>query len=134
MSIVSIRAALETALAGMTPSVSIAYENAPFTPAIGAPYQRINLLMARPDNAETGANFIELGIFQIRLCYPLQTGPSAAAARAELIRVTFRKAAAFTSGGITVTITDTPEISPGEPEDGRYILIVRIRFRSFIPS
>jgi len=35
MSVVSIRAALETALAAITPAMSTAYENAPFTPVNG---------------------------------------------------------------------------------------------------
>ena len=46
MSLISIRSALEVALNAMTPSVSTAPENAPFTPVAGTPYQKLYLMPA----------------------------------------------------------------------------------------
>ena len=50
MSITAIRATLESALDGMTPALATAWENMPFTPITGIPYQRAYLMDADPDN------------------------------------------------------------------------------------
>lgn len=135
MSSVQIRAALESALNAMSPSLDTAWENVQHTPpSASTAYQVVNLLFARPDNSEIGSSHQELGYLQVKLMYPLQTGPAAAAARAELLRTTFARGNSFTSGGVTVSITETPEILPAQIEDSRYAVIVRIRFRSFIPN
>lgn len=135
MSAVSIRAALESALAAITPAISTAYENNPFTPpAASVPYQVCHVIFARPDNREIGRSHQELGYMQVRLMYPLNAGSGAAMARAEIIRATFPRASSVSSGGIVATIIETPEIEPAGIEENRYNVIVRIRFRSFIPT
>lgn len=129
MSAVAIRALLETALAAMTPAVSTSFENAPFTPAVGTPYQRAHLMFAEPDAIEmSGAHHRERGIFQITLCYPLNAGPSAAATRAEAIRKVFYRGRTFAGSGISLTIERHPEVAPAITEDDRYVLPVRVRF------
>jgi hypothetical protein len=132
--VVSIRAALETALAAMSPSLSTAYENVAFTPVAGTPYQRAETMFARPDNREISANFVEQGIFQVTLCYPTGTGPAAAAARAELIRSTFKRGNSFASGGVTTLITDTPEVMPAYVDADRYCVPVRVRFMAQVTA
>lgn len=134
MSTVSIRAALESALNAMTPSLSTAFENAPFTPpAPTTPYQRAWVIFAEPDNMEQHASHMELGFMQVDLMYPENTGSGAAMARAELLRTTFKRGNTFSSGAVNVLITHTPEIARGEPEEGRYPIRVKIKFQSFIP-
>lgn len=128
MSAVLIRTALETALAAMSPSLATAYENTPYTPIVGTPYQRVTLLLADPFQPEIGRMTQERGFLQVSLAYPLNAGPSAAATRAELIRDTFYRGRSFTASGITVTIEKTPEISPAMIEPDRYVVPVRIRF------
>jgi hypothetical protein len=128
MSAVSIRAALETALNSMSPALATAWENIAYTPTPGTAYQRVNLLMARPENAETGPRYLERGFMQVTLSYPLNTGPAAAATRAELIRSTFYRTATFTSGGVTVSIDQTPEVAPAMIEGDRYEVPVRVYF------
>lgn len=130
MSLVLVRSALEVALAAMSPALSTAYENAPFSPAIGTPYQRVFLLAAEPANPEMGRKVTEQGILQVSLAYPLEAGPAAATARAELIRATFYRGATFTASGVSVTIERTPEIAPGRVEEDRWVVPVRIRFFS----
>ncbi len=133
MSVGNIRAALETAINGMSPSLSTAWENVAFTPPVATTaYQRVNILFAQPDHGEAGRNHIELGIVFINLMYPVQIGPSTAETRAELLRTTFYRGATFSSGGTNVIITDSPEVTRGEAEQGRYVLTVKIRFKSFI--
>lgn len=128
MSTVSIRAALETGLNSMTPALSTAWENVPFTTPTSA-YQVAHLMFAQPDNATIGHDYHqEIGMLQVDLMYPENTGSSAAYTRAELIRDTFYRGATFTAGGVSVIIERTPEIMPGTNDGGRYILPVRIRF------
>ena len=129
MSTVAIRAALETALAAISPTLSTAWENVDFTPPVtSTAYQRASLMFAQPDNTSYGAGYRELGIMQIDLNYPQQSGPSAAYTRAELLRATFSRGTTFTSGGVSVVVDRTPEIMAGRNEGGRYVLPVRVRF------
>lgn len=128
MSIVNIRAALETTLNGMSPALNTAWENTAFAPVAGTPYQQAHLLFATPANNEYGSRHQELGYMQVKLLYPLQIGTSTVAARAELIRSTFKRGNTFASGGVTVMVTKTPEISVGGVEGDRYTLSVKIPF------
>lgn len=128
MTLLAVRAALETALGAMSPSIDTAWENTPYTPVQGTPYQRVYLLAAEPDNPEIGTMVTERGFMQVTLCYPLGEGPGAATTRAELIRSTFKRGDAFTASGITTQIERTPEIAPAMIEEDRYVLPVRVRF------
>lgn len=129
MSIVSVRAALETKLNGMTPALQTVWENIPYIPVAGTPYQQAWLLPASPENPTLGDNFYrEQGIFQISLMYPLQGGTATAAARAELIRTTFKRGTSMVSGSVTVRIDRTPEISPGRVDGDRFSIPVKIRW------
>ena len=126
---VSIRAALETALNAMSPSLATSWENQNFTPpALSTPYQVVNVLFAKPDNTAFGQPYQELGFMQVKLMYPVGAGTAAVNARAELIRSTFTRGTSFTSGGITTMILSTPEIQPGNAEDGRFAVVVSIPF------
>lgn len=133
MSSLLIRAALETALASMSPALGTAYENADYTPAVGTPYQRAYVLFSTPDDTEvTGHLFVEQGYMQVNLFYPLGAGPRDAFTRAELIRSTFYRGSSFTSGGVTVTIRRTPEIYPAQADEDRFMVPVRVPFSAFI--
>lgn len=128
MSVVAIRAALETALNGMSPALSAAWENAQFVPVAGTAYQQVHVLFATPSNREFGDRYQETGYMQVKLMYPLSVGTSAIAARAQLLRTTFKRGNTFASGGVTTMITETPEIAPGAVEGDRYGVPVKIRF------
>lgn len=130
MSLALVRTALEAALAGMSPALATAWENTGYEPVSGTPYQRVHLLAAEPDNPEIGGKVQERGFLQVSLAYPLDTGPGAALARAELIRDTFYRGRSFSASGITTTVEKTPEIAPGFNEPDRYVVPVRIRFFS----
>jgi hypothetical protein len=142
--VVSIRAALETAINAISPSISTGYENSDFTPPeitvsasvteLQAAYQMVHILFAEPSNATYGSAHQALGYVQIRLMYPPQRGTAAINARAELIRSTFYRGASFTDSGYTVVISRTPEIMPGQNEDGRFAQIVKIPFQCTVNS
>ncbi|PZR36489.1 phage tail terminator-like protein [Caulobacter segnis] len=131
MSFASVRAALETALNGIAPPLSTAWENTAFTPVVGTPYQRAVIIPAAPANDEIGRAYNERGIFQVSLHFPPNTGPAAAYVRADLIRATFYRGATFPKDGITVQVVGTPTILPPQDDDqGRYVLPVSINFRA----
>jgi len=132
MTILAVRAALETALAAMSPALALAYENMPYAPVPGTPFAYVNLLPARPFNPEFGGLQIEQGYMRVRLAYPLDTGPAAASTRAELIRTTFARGTSLAASGVIVTIPETPEIEPGRVEDDRYVIPVNVRFTAQI--
>lgn len=142
MSLLAVRRCLEEALAAMESPIATAWENVPFTPIDGSPYQRVSLLAAEPDNPEMGRYTQERGFLQINLCYPLGTGPAAALQQAQRIRSAFYRGRTLTTTQIDdwfeyyspaettviTTIEKTPEISPALIEDDRYVLPVRVRF------
>jgi hypothetical protein len=132
MSIIKIRAALETALNNMSPSLQTAWENVKFEPTMGTPFQRCHLLMAEPDNSEYGPHYMEQGYIQIDLFYPLDNKSIDAMTRAELLRDTFYKGNTFINGGISVIIGRTPEIAPAYNDGEFYIMPVRVRFFAHI--
>lgn len=134
MSLPAVRSALESALASITPALATAYENVPFTPVTGVPYQAVYLMTAAPANIEIGPGYSEVGFLQVNLFYPLDAGPAAAMARAELIRAKFPFAASFVSGGVTVNIIATPEVAPGRADGDRYMVPVKARFSARIGS
>lgn len=132
MSLIQVRTALQTQLATISPALATAYENEPYTPVAGTPYQQVTILRAQPDNLEIGPIYTDRGILQVNLFYPLNAGAGAAEARAELIRTAFAYGSSFVSGGVTVTIIATPEVAPARAEDDRFLVPVRIRFSAFI--
>lgn len=132
MSAVKARQALEVALNAMSPALATAWENAPYTPVSGTPYQRVHVLLAEPANIEFGSSYVEQGFMQVSLAYPLGAGSAAAITRAELIRTTFFRGASFTASGVTAIIERTPEIMPGRVEEDRFVVPVRVRFYSHI--
>lgn len=131
MSSVKVKAALEIALAAMTPALATAWPNVAFTPPVASstPWQRADILFAAPEDLEIGATYHrEQGVFLVTLFYPLQTGGTAAQTRAELLRSIFYRGATFTNAGVNVTIEQTPEISAGSADGDRWVISVRIRF------
>ena len=135
MSAIHVRAALETALKAMSPTLPTALENVDFTPpASSLPYQRAYVMPGSPDNSENNASYRQDGIFQVNLFYPTKAGTGAAATRAEMIRAVFPRGATFQAGGITTTIFRTPEIMPGSVDGDRWLLPVRIRFTAQITN
>lgn len=121
-----IRSALETSLKALTPDFPTAWENVPFTPISGVAYQKVNLLVAEPLNSEFGENFIEQGIFQVTLMYPLEGGTAGLTTRAILIRNLFKRGSTHQSGAESVLVMKTPTISEGRVDGDRWAVPVKI--------
>jgi len=128
MSLRQIKAALETRLKAMPGALATAWENVKFDPPAD-PYQRADLLPATTENPTMGsAMYREIGVFQVTLFYPLDGGGGVVYAMAEAIRDWFPRGASFSSGGITVIISDTGSIGPKYREDDRFVLPVSLRY------
>ena len=132
MSIVSIRAALETRLNALSPSLATAWEGIPFTPVTGTPYQQVNLLTDTENPTLGDGMYRVTGFMQVLLCYPPGTGPKAASTRAELIRDWFSRGLGLSSGGINVRIDRTPTIASAIIDADRYRLPVTVYFSADI--
>ena len=135
MSIAKIRAALETQLSTVAPAIASAYENMPFTPVSGVPYQKVTMLPAETQNPTFGAGYrLETGIFQVLLCYPATAtanypqGSSPSAAQAELVRGAFPRGSSYANGGVTVQIDRHPSVAPAIIVGDRYCIPVRVRY------
>jgi hypothetical protein len=135
MSQLLIRQAFEQRLAALSPNISTAYENAAFTPDNGTAYQQLNLLPGQPDNSTLGSgHYIEVGLFQITLCYPNNSGPKDAYTQAELIKAWFKRGTSMVDGGVTVNVIRTPAIAPPMQDTDRYKLPISIYYQADIYS
>lgn len=133
MSNLNVRRAFEKRLALMTPALSTQYENVAFTPVVGTPYQKAFLLPAQPENPTMGDGYFrEVGLFQVTLCYPINTSPQAAATRAEAIATHFARATSMIEAGQTVLVMRTPTIGGAFITDDRYNIPVSIFYQSEI--
>lgn len=128
-----IKIALEKRLATLTPALATAYENVNYIPVTGTPYQRVNLLPATPENPTIGGNYhLELGIFQVTLCYPQGTGSATAKARAEAIKALFPRGLNLTESTTSLTITRTPAIAPAFMDGDRYVIPISIQYHEHV--
>lgn len=129
----SIRRALETHLAAMSPALATAWENAPFTPVSGTPYQKAFMLYAAPDNSTLGCQRRrEVGVFQVTLCYPTGVGNSACQSRAEAVREHFKRGTTVSHGGQSVLVTQTPNKATLGVDGDRYMVAVSIPYSADI--
>jgi hypothetical protein len=129
MSLVIMRTLLENKLNTITPAISTAWENVPFTPANGVPYQRVNLLVSDIKNPCINDKMFEtVGFLQVTLSYPIGTASKNAYTRADLIEEIFYYGLVLVSGAIKVRITKTPVTAPAIINGDRYELPVTIYF------
>jgi hypothetical protein len=122
------KAALETALSGITPALATQWENVPYAPVVGTAYQQVDFVYADTNNPEMGSGHEQSGSMWIRLRYPENVGTASANARAEVIKTTFKRGNTYTSGGLKVKILNTPSIKAGVNIDGRWLVPIEIPF------
>lgn len=134
MTYVVIRRLLELRFNSLSPTLDTAFENVPYTPKQGTPWQRLNMLPSETDNPTFGDTFMrESGIFQVTLFYPVNAGSSAAQTRAELIRSWFARGLTMTESGIRVLVDKSPSVGPAAVVEGWHILPVSIPYIADVP-
>jgi hypothetical protein len=129
MSIAKISAAFEKKLATIASNLDTAFENVPFTPVDGTPFQRVRLLPSMPENPTLGDGYYrEVGYFEIILFYPLNKGRGSAQTKAEAIKAHFYRGLAMTESGLTVKVMRTPMVGVAMQDDKHYIVPVSINY------
>ena len=99
--------AFEAKLNTITPLLSTAFENAPFSPVNNVPYQELFLIPAMNDD-EFRDGYLAKGIFQINLKYPVGKGTKDILDRVKLYLDNFKIGTTLTKDGIVTNIDRTP--------------------------
>jgi hypothetical protein len=117
-------------MSGVLPT---SYENTVYEPKSGTAFQVVSLLPATVENPSIGAELHrEVGIFQVTLHYPVNSGPADSATMAENIRTRFKRGTTITKDGVTVMIDATPSIARGIIEGDRWLVAVSIPYMANI--
>lgn len=133
MSVLNIKAAIETALNAITPALPTVWENTTYVPITGQAYQQLWFLDFITKHIEINATSYQIdSYFQIDLMFPLLSGTGTILARAEVIKSLFKQGSSFINGGQTVNITETPSISSGRVDGNCWKIIVKVYYSSWI--
>lgn len=131
MSFVDAKKAIEKKLATLSGVIATAREGMSFTPTVGTPYQRINILKAAPEDLVQGRKITRIsGIAQITLFYPTPaaTGTTLPDAMAESIKALFKPVQTLTEGSTKVFITNSATITTGYADGDRWVVPVSVKF------
>jgi hypothetical protein len=141
MSYVVIRQLLEVHLNVLSGGLPTAWENVPYKPVVGTPYQRANLLPAETDNPTMGvaegsgtALKRETGVFQLTLFYPLNEGAGKATERAELLRDHYKRGTFLSAGNVRLVIDRSPSIGRALVDDGYFVVPISVPYRADVLS
>lgn len=129
------RAAYEARLAAWAaarvPALRVAYENAPFTPTAAETYLAPNLLPAQAESADLqGALTTYLGVFQVLIYAPINTGPGAAMGVADELAALFTNNLRLTVSGLTVQQITPASVAPALTDESRYVVPVSFQYRA----
>lgn len=131
MSYVDAKKAIEKKLSTLSGVIATAREGMSFTPTVGTPYQRINILKAAPEDMTQGRKMTRIsGIAQITLFYPapVATGTTLPDNMAESIKALFKPVQTLTEGSTKVFITDSATIATGFADGDRWVVPVSVPF------
>lgn len=135
MSDAAIRAAIESRIgawaAAQTPAIPVAWQNASFTPPTSR-YLRGFLMPADNDSRYMeGGDALRVGMYQIDVCVPPNTGPAAAEAIVAALEALFPTWLRLDAGNEDVVITRTVTPKPGAPQGTHYVVSCRLRYRLY---
>tara|TARA_R110000824_G_scaffold68488_5_gene177114 strand:+ start:438 stop:836 length:399 start_codon:yes stop_codon:yes gene_type:complete len=109
----------------------IAYENSPYSPVAGTAYAELRNI-TNPIEANSIKDMNETtGIFRIIVRYPADNGAIAAKTKAEAIMANYGIGSSVDYSSQSATILSV-ERRTGVVEEGWYVLVVSIRYISFI--
>jgi hypothetical protein len=137
MSINSIRNILNSRMATLSGSPSIAWENVNFVPKTTETHYRVNFLpsQTRPAANHRSAMDFESGIYQIDIYVVQNEGTSTAGTLAETVRDHFYRGLKLTdSGGISVHIASTPSVVMTSREAGFWRTQIDVPWFAYVPG
>lgn len=109
----------------------IAHEGVAYTPTPGTAYAEITVFDAGSDAATLNSWDEAIGIFQVVLRYPVNTGAVAAKNKAEEIFSHFFLYSNHTYSDQSVQMTNGQTRANGYNEDGWYKIVLRMPYRAF---
>ena len=128
----NIRIACEQHLINMPDGLgagNTAFENFPFNPKTGTPYQLSRLVPLPVENPTLGDNYNrEVGFYQVVLSYPKGEGVGRLTTMADKIKDYFKRGTTLVEGSDKVVIDRTPQISSVYINDTRAEITIRIRY------
>src|SRR5665213_3211406 len=97
----NIKIALESAVKSAFPTDTIAWDNVVFSsPTDGSFWMAVNIIVGTPNNSVMGdAFYIEMGLLQITLSYPVNGGSGKAYSKAGDVQDAFKRGSSFTKNG-----------------------------------
>ena len=133
MSDVLIRRAFETRLGtyAAAQSMPVAWENVALNPQPTGPYLRGFLLPAGTSSLSLDRLHRQrVGIYQIDVCMPTGTGPSAAEAIVAALEYVFLPSVVLNESGLLVYIVDPLSRGPALQDADRYVIPCSILYRA----
>lgn len=123
------RKLIETRVNAYSTGFATAWENVPYSPVAGTPWQRVTLLPTIAENPTMGDGFRrDPGLLEVLLFYPKNGGSQAALARAEVLLAAFKRGTALVDGTQRVLIDAHPYVSATPPDDSWFIVPVNIPY------
>lgn len=105
MSMIKIRALLQSHYTSVSSGVVHAFPNMKLNPVTGQAYERVDFLHVPPENPTFGEGLVrELGIMQVSLHHPQHAGAGAALERAETLKAAFKRGTTFNSASPNVRV------------------------------
>lgn len=132
MSHSAVRSILESRLASWatTNTINVAWENVPYSPTQGETYVRAFLLPAETVSQDLkGDHRRYLGVFQVSIVTPINSGPGAALALVDSLNTQFPMNGRYTSGAVTVQIVGPASPAPAIQEESHFVIPVSLRYR-----
>jgi len=131
MSVAKILAGMTNHLLELDLAFPTSRENRDFNPDVLTAWQKVDLLPASPDNTTIGqTHYLEVGLMQVTLHYPLNKGAGEALTKAEAIKAHFKRGTTIPHEGLQVIVTRTPSIAPALHDDKWYKVPISIFYQS----
>lgn len=135
MSATAIMSAMMASLSSFasTNGISVAYENALFTPTGTSPYLRAHMIPSatKASGLGTAAQNFHYGTFQVDTSYEANKGYGAAQDMSEKVRKHFKRGKKLMSDCLVV---DSSYIAVGIVSEGRYIIPVRVNYWAWVSN
>lgn len=125
-----IETALNTWAVARTPALPVAWENAPFS-APATTYLRAFLMPADTSGFDlAGAGRSYMGVYQVNVVAPINTGPGAAEGIAGEIAALFPLNTLLTAGSLTLQVVSPVSVAQGMTDGERYTVPAWFRYRA----
>ncbi len=131
----AIAIALTTRLNTYSPPLFIQWPNEAASPDADVAFLSVAFLRGQPDNPAVGPGLTRhVGVFQINVHHPENTGEGPARRIADAIATLFAFGSSMTYGGVTVHVTRTAAVAQGFHDGAWYVVPVSVFYRADVYS